>query len=121
MRINGILCLAIYVSFHLKVRVMLVLSNIFKPSRYFCTDHSKAVFFRDALCYLCFVLVCFLQPCGHLLGKGWPLLCDVSCVFVTYPYSDLGHVWYLILWIPDLCKLPYFEFFNILIFSNLNR
>ena len=23
-----------------------------------------------ALCYLCFVFVCFLQPCGHLLGRA---------------------------------------------------
>ena len=31
----------------------------------------------DSLCYLCFVFVmlsCLLmQPCGYLLGKGWPL------------------------------------------------
>ena len=67
------------------------------------------------------MFVCFLQPCGHLLGKGWPLLYDVSCVFLTYPYSDLDHVWYLNVLIPDLCILPYFEFFNIHIFSNLIR
>ena len=33
--------------------------------------------------------VCFLQPCGHLLGKGWPLgslVCDVPCVvFFHFP------------------------------------
>ena len=32
--------------------------------------------------------VCSLQPCGHLLGKGWPLGCRVCCVFlcfVTFP------------------------------------
>ena len=37
--------------------------------------------------------VCSLQPCGHLLGKGWPLGClvyYVSCVFVTFPYGVLG-------------------------------
>ena len=32
--------------------------------------------FVDRFCYLCFIMVCvvlscrFLQPCGHLLGKG---------------------------------------------------
>ena len=44
----------------------------------------------DTFCYLCFVfvmlLVCSLQPCGHLLGKDKPLgslVCYVSCVLVT--------------------------------------
>ena len=31
-----------------------------------------------------------------------------SCVFVTYLYGVLGQVWYLIVWIPGLCILPYF-------------
>ena len=64
-------------------------------------------------CYLCFVfslsycLVCFCQPCCHLMGKNWPLgflVCDVS-----FPYGALGQVWYLIVSIPDLCLLPYFN------------
>ena len=31
----------------------------------------------------------------------------LSCVFVTFPYDILGHVWYLIVSIPDLCLLFY--------------
>ena len=31
----------------------------------------------------------------------------LSCVFVTFRYSILGQVWYLIVLIPDLCFLPY--------------
>ena len=31
------------------------------------------------------------------------------CVFVTFPYSILGHVGYLIVLIPDICLLPYFD------------
>ena len=31
----------------------------------------------------------------------------LSCVFVTFRYSILGLVWYLIVLIPDLCCLPY--------------
>ena len=33
-------------------------------------------------------LVCSLQPCGHLLGKGWPhgsLVCDVFLCFCHFP------------------------------------
>ena len=42
------------------------------------TDHSKAVLFQLTIFVIyvsslsCF-LVCSLQPCGHLLGKGWSL------------------------------------------------
>ena len=51
-----------------------------------------------------------LQPCGHLLGKGWPLGSSVRdvCVFVTFPCGALGQVWYLIASNPDLCLLTYF-------------
>ena len=35
------------------------------------------------------------------------LVCDV-CVFVTFPCGILGQVWYLIVSIPDLCRLSYF-------------
>ena len=39
------------------------------------------------------------------------LLCVMfSCVFITFPYGVLGQVWYLIVWIPDLCLLPYFVY-----------
>ena len=41
------------------------------------------------LCLSCF-LVCLLQPCGHLLGKGWPLgslVCNVLLCFLL-----LSHV-----------------------------
>ena len=31
------------------------------------------------------------------------------CAFVTFPYGVRGHVWYLILSIPDLCLPLYFN------------
>ena len=42
-------------------------------------------------------LVCVMQPCGHLLGRaGFLALLYVTfyCIFVTFPYGDLGQVWY---------------------------
>ena len=33
-----------------------------------------------------------------------------SCVFVTFLCGVLGKVWYLIISIPDLCLLTYFDF-----------
>ena len=35
------------------------------------------------------------------------LVCDVYYVFVTFPCSILGQVWYFIVLIPDLCHLSY--------------
>ena len=46
----------------------------------------------DIFCYLCFMLyclVCSLQHCGHLLGKGWPLgslVCDVFLCLYHFPW-----------------------------------
>ena len=60
------------------------------------------------------LLYCYLQPCDHLLGKSLPLdplMCDVYCVFVTFPYGVSGKVGYLIVSIPDLCLSIYFFFF----------
>ena len=67
-----------------------------------------------------YCLVCVLQPCGHLLGNGWPLgspVFDVSGAFVTFLYGVLGQLWCLIVSIPDLCLLPYFLFLKTSIFS----
>ena len=31
-----------------------------------------------------------------------------NCVFVTFPCGTLGQVWYLIVSIPDFCRLSFF-------------
>ena len=61
--------------------------------------------------YLLCCLVCSLQSCGQLLGKGQPLgslVCDVFLCFCHFPSGVLGQVWHLIVSIPNLCILPYF-------------
>ena len=50
--------------------------------------------------YMCFVVTCWER--ADLLA----LVCGVHCEFVTFP---LGQVWYLIVSIPDLCTLTYFD------------
>ena len=35
------------------------------------------------------------------------LVGGVYCIFVTFPCGILGQVWYLIVSIPDLCRLSY--------------
>ena len=45
-------------------------------------------------------------------GKGltsWLFFVMFNCVFVTFSRGILGQVWYLIVSIPDLCHLSYFN------------
>ena len=62
-----------------------------------------SVLFCYALMY-----VCLLMPCGHLLGKVWPLGSRLWCLFVTL---SLPH-WYpgsgVVLDFSDSLSLPYF-------------
>ena len=93
---------------------------MFKPSsKIFFTDRSKVVlplwifFVIHVLCLACF-LVSPMQPCGHLLGKGWPLgwfVFEVILCFVTFPCDALGQMWCLTVWIPDLCLLTFFAIY----------
>ena len=41
------------------------------------------------------------------------LVCDVKLCFVTLPHGILGLFWYLIVSIPDLCRLSSFYFLDI--------
>ena len=69
----------------------------------------------DHLCYLC--LVCFMLSRLFIAalwspaGKGLTsclMFVIFNSVFVTFPCSILGQVWFLIVSIPDLNCLSYF-------------
>ena len=69
----------------------------------------------DHLCYLCLVFVMlsrlFIAALWSPAGKGLTsklLFVIFNCVFVTFPCGILSQVWYLIVSIPDLCRLSYF-------------
>ena len=47
------------------------------------------------------------SPAGKRL-TSWLLFVMFNCVFVTFPCGILGQMWYLIVSIPDLCRLSYF-------------
>ena len=70
------------------------------------------VFVLSCVCYV-FVRVCLYVLCGHLLGKGSPLSSRLWCLLWVchFPIGILGQVWYLIVSIPDLCTLTYFNKF----------
>ena len=74
----------------------------------------------DHLCYLCLVCVMlsrlFIAALWSPAGKGltsWLLFVMSNCGFVTFSCGILGQVWYLIVLIPDLCRLSYFLCINI--------
>ena len=46
--------------------------------------------FFSVLCLLCLCARLFIVPCGHLLGKGWPLDSRLWCLTVNL---SLSH-WY---------------------------
>ena len=52
----------------------------------------------------------FIAALWSLAGKGltyWLLFVMFNCV--TFPSGIRGQVWYLIVSIPDLCRLSYFQ------------
>ena len=82
----------------------------------------------DHLCYLCLVFVMLSRAFVHCCrGVTWmeradilALVCDVCCDFVTFPFGILGQVWYLIVSIPDLCCLSYFQSLYLAFTSKIN-
>ena len=69
------------------------------------------------LCYLCLVFVMLSRlfiaalwsPAAWKGLTSWLLFVMSNCYFVTFPCGILGQVWYLIVLIPDLCRLSYFK------------
>ena len=52
----------------------------------------------------------FIAALWSPAGKGltsWLLFVMFNCVFDTFPCDLLGQVWYLIVSIPDRCRLSY--------------
>ena len=70
----------------------------------------------DQLCYLCLLFVMisrqFIAAFWSPAGKGltsWLSFMMFNCVFVTFYRGILDQVWYLIILVPDLCTLTYFN------------
>ena len=55
------------------------------------------------------------DPVLHSLSKrltSWRLFVMSNCDFVTFPCGILGQLWYMIVLIPALCRLSYFQTFQ---------
>ena len=90
--VRGLSCKPnIYVSWSTsELRVRLVPFDRFKPSSKIFywpfqggTSFVDPFFFLSCVCYA-FVHVCLYVPCGHLLGKGWPLGSLLWCPTVSW-------------------------------------
>ena len=82
-------------------------------------------------CYV-FMIVCLLMPCGHLLGKGWPLGSCMWCLIVTLSLShwylrsvvvlDCINVWslpsYFLLYCSMISSRDYFRLRRVVAFSS---
>ena len=77
-------------------RVRLAPWNRFKPfSKILYWPFQCGTSFVDLVSLFClvfyaFVLICLFVPCGHLLGKGWPLGSRLWCITVSLSFSH----WY---------------------------
>ena len=85
-------------------------SEIFlKTVQRLCFFCGSFLLFMSCVCHAfasvhcCLVVTCWEK--AHFLA----LFVMFKCVFVTFPCCILGQVWYLIVSIPDLCRLSYFE------------
>ena len=75
-----------------------------KPSSSFLSDRSKAVLILWVLLSICVSCLIVLSVPYSLVVTCWErdgllalmYVCDVFCVFVTFPYGVLGQVWYFI-------------------------
>ena len=64
------------------------------------TSVGLVCLYYTVLSVLCSLVITCWEMAYHL-----SLLCIMfPCVFVTFPYGVSGHVWYLIVAIPDLCN-----------------
>ena len=60
-------------------------------------------------CYAHMLTCCSLVvTCWEKVDLLALLYVMLPCDFFTFPYGILGQVWYLIVWIPDFCRLSYF-------------
>ena len=64
----------------------------------------------------------FLAALCSPAGKGlssWLLFVMSNCDFVTFPCGILGQVWYMIVLIPDLCRLSYYYIYCLKVSQHL--
>ena len=57
---------------------------------------------------VCQLITALWSPVGNGL-TSWLSFVMLNCVFVTFPSGNLGPMWYMIVSIPDFCRLSHFK------------
>ena len=70
--------------------------------------------FMSCVCHAFASVHCCLVVTCWETADLFDLVCDSYFDFVTFPCGILGQVWYLIVLIPDLCRLSYFYKYGLL-------
>ena len=65
--------------------------------------------FMSCGCYAFASLIAALWSSARKWLTSWLSFVMFNCDFVTFPCGIRSQVWYLIVLIPDLCPLSYFE------------
>ena len=73
---------------------------------FFC---GSFVLYMSCVCHAFASVHCCLGVTWRESADLLPLVCDIYCDCVTFPFGILGQVWYLIVSIPDPCCFSYFE------------
>ena len=64
------------------------------------------ILFAICVLFISSILSCLIfaanWECADLLALSYVMF---SCVFVTFSYNVRSQVWYLFVWIPDICLL----------------
>ena len=86
------------------------------PVKYFLLTVPRRYFFCGSFALfmtcVCHAFALFITALWSPAGKGltsWLLFVMSNCDLVTFPCGILGQVWYLIVLIPDLCRISYFD------------
>ena len=88
-------------------------SGLSPPVKYFLLTVTRRFLFCGSFVLFMSYFVMLSRP---FIATCWertdllPLVCDVLLCFVTFQCGILGQVWYLIVSIPDLCHLSYFDY-----------
>ena len=75
----------------------------------------------DQLCVMSCVSHAFASVNWSLVVTYWEragllaLVGNIYCFFITLPCDILGQVWYWVVSFPDLCRLSYFYYLDVVL------
>ena len=84
------------------------------PGGFICASFLFVFVLKKVCQIVLSVSFSLVVTCWERAGLMVLLSVTFCYVFVTFPIGVLGQVWYLIVYIPDHCRLPYFGLLSVL-------